>query len=68
MCGGRRVKRKNEKQKFLSFPAGVFQIPEATAPRACERSKRVGRGWGKGGVRQKEEKHILEATRHLRIE
>lgn len=28
--------RKNEKQKFLSFPTGVFQIPQATAPRLCE--------------------------------
>jgi len=29
-------KKKNEKQKFLSFPAGVFQIPQATASRLRE--------------------------------
>lgn len=33
--------RKNEKQKFLSFPTGVFQIPQATAPRLCEWSKQA---------------------------
>lgn len=35
-CGGGVWLRKNERQKFLSFPAGVFQIPQATASRLCE--------------------------------
>lgn len=33
--GGRGL-RENEEQEFLSFPTGVFQIPQATAPRMCE--------------------------------
>ncbi|CAJ1086097.1 small integral membrane protein 20 [Xyrichtys novacula] len=29
-------RRWGERRKFLSFPAGVFQIPQATASRQCE--------------------------------
>lgn len=37
--GGQLRTEGNERQKFLSFPTGVFQIPQATAPRLCEWSE-----------------------------
>lgn len=49
-----------ERQKFLSFPAGVFQIPQATALSAV-RVRRRARG-------ETRESRILERTRQLRTE
>ncbi len=65
---------KNEKQKFLSFPAGVFQIPQATASRLCEWSKqpegklkRTARGrephsWGDASPTHRIERHSISVT------
>lgn len=54
----------NERQKFLSFPAGVFQIPQATALSAV----RVNSERGNSREPREEESRILERTRHLRTD
>lgn len=64
--GAEKVGGRNERQKFLSFPAGVFQIPQATAPSAV-RVKWAARGETQES-RGEEETHILERTRHLRTQ
>lgn len=66
--------RKNERPKFLSFPAGVFQIPQATASWLCEWSKqpegklkRTARGrephsWGDASPTHRIERHSTSVS------